>query len=479
MPSNRCKRIKSFNRFLFLLIFLTIAGVLSGQNRIEWEAVEGAEYYLIEFRKNGALFLETRSEQPSLPLFLSPGDYEFQVKVINAFGKTSSQSEWSPLKISAPATPFIIDLFPREIHEGGKSTFTSRVSGLIISQEESTAFILENDEGKQVDLEIAAPPAGTDQGSSWEQITLELSRKAPETGSWTLIMTNPDGRESRMNNALSVLERMRPKIRKVNPKEMASGNNSNVFTIEINGMEEGALIEINGPSIIPATLLKISEDGVLEYSLNLENAEPGWYALVVTNPSEGFDVKERAFEILPPPPSPEEAAAATALEIDKKDPRPIPDYPRSIFGGWHFDFPLNTAGESYDNSYAGFTLGYSQNFSNDLIRRIPGFNGLSWDITYSYTNNVSFFPLMIIHLNRSDFLLGLNYVTPFNFPVNLLLKASLGMGFSIYTSPEHDRDEWLGSFSLRDLDSLDFITRFGAGARFDINPRWYINLSCD
>jgi hypothetical protein len=125
------------------------------------------------------------------------------------------------------------------------------------------------------------------------------------------------------------------------------------------------------------------------------------------------------------------------------------------------------------------SLSYSRDFSNDLIRRIPGFKGLSWDITYSYTNTVTTFPLMIIHLNRSDFLLGLTYVTPFDFPVNLLLRASLGLGFSIYTSPEYSRNEGLGPFSLEELDSLDFISRFGAGLQFDINPRWYINLGCD
>ena len=170
---------------------------------------------------------------------------------------------------------------------------------------------------------------------------------------------------------------------------------------------------------------------------------------------------------------------AETLEIDKKEPRPRPDYPHSIFGGWHFTFPLGASTEYYNNDYAGFTFGYAQDFSNDLVRRIPGFDGLSWNITYSYSHIKTTFPLTDINLNRSEFLLGLNYVTPFNFPVNLLLKAGVGMGFSIYTSTEHNRDEWLGSFSLRDLDSLDFLTRFGIGARFDIGSRWYINLSCD
>ena len=480
MPNRKCDRIPGFPCFFFLLTFFIAAAGLQAQDRIEWEAVEGAQYYRIEFRRDGTLVLETRSEEPSLPLFLPAGIYEFQVTVINSFGKTATQSDWSPLKISAPITPFIIDFSPREIHEGGESTFSSRISGFVQGPELSSTFALEDSEGNQIELDFQNPGLlPEEKNNNWNQITLELGRKAPGTGSWALILTNPDGRESRMDNALTVLERLRPKIRKISPKEMEAGSNSSITMVEITGMEDGAVIEINGPSDIPATLLKKNEDGVLEYSLNLENTVPGWYSMVVTNPSGGFDVREKAFEVLPPPPTPEEIAAATALDIDKKEPRPIPEYPDSFVFGWHFAFPMGSSKEYYENSYAGFSLAYSRNFSNDLIRRIPVFNELSWDITYSYTNIETTFPITIIHLNRSNFILGLSYVTPFNFPVNLLLKAGLGMGFSIYTSPEHDRDEWLGPFSLRDLDSLDFISRFGAGVRYDINPRWYINLSCD
>ena len=123
MPSNGCRKTGSFYRFFFLLTFLSAAAGLPAQNRIEWEAVQGARYYSIEFTQNGELVLETRSEEPSLPLFLPAGNYEFRVKVINSFGKIASESEWSPLKVTTPATPFIIDFSPREIHEGGDNIF--------------------------------------------------------------------------------------------------------------------------------------------------------------------------------------------------------------------------------------------------------------------------------------------------------------------------------------------------------------------
>jgi len=480
MPSKECRKIRSFYRFFFLLTFLSATAGLPAQSRIEWEAVQGARYYSIEFTQNGELVLETRSEEPSLPLFLPAGDYEFKVKVINAFGKVASESQWSPLKVTTPATPFIIDFSPREIHDGGDNIFRSRVSGFIQNPEGSTTFNLENEEGKQINLEVL-DAGGEAYGSddNWEKVTLDPGRKSPAPGTWALIMTNPDGRENRMEAALTVLERLRPKIRKITPGKIEAGSNSNIISMEISGMEQGAVIDINGPAEIPMTLLKRDGEGNLEYSLNLEDTPEGWYSLVVTNPSGGFDVREKAIEILPVPPTPEEIAEASALEVDKKEPRAIPDYPGSIILGWHSAFPMKASDEYYSDSYSGFSLSYSRDFSNDLIRRIPGFKGLSWDVTYSYTNILTTFPLTDINLNRSDFLLGLSYITPFDFPVNLLLRASLGMSFSIYTSSEYDRDEWLGSFKLNEMDSLDFISRFGAGLHFDISSRLYMNLSCD
>ena len=479
MPSNGCKN-RGLPFFLFLLTLLSAAALLPAQEKIEWEAVEGADHYSIEFRQNGELVLETRSNKPSLPLFLPAGNYEFRVKVINTFGKIASESEWSPLKITAPSIPFIIDFSPREIHDGSEYSFKSRVSGLVLNAEGSSSFILENQDGKQIKLEITDNGSSEEnQGENWKQLTLEPERKKPAPGSWTLIMTNPDGRENRMENALNVLEKLRPRIRKIDPDKIPAGKNSNIVVLQISGMEKNAVIRINGPSEIPTTLIDDDGEGNLEYSLNLENAETGWYSLTVTNPSGGYVIKEKAIEVLPEPPTPEEIAAATALKIDKKEPRPLPEYPHSIFGGWHFSFPLSSSKEYYNDSYIGFSIGYSKNFSNDLIRRIPGFNGLSWEILFSYSNVKTTYPLTEINLNHSDFLLGLKYVTPFNFPLNLLIRASLGMGFSTYTSPGHERDEWLGSFTLRELDSLDFINRFAAGIQFTISPRWYINLSCD
>lgn len=457
-----------------------VAAALPAQEKIEWEPVDGADHYRIEIRQNGELVLETRSDESHLPLFLPPGIYDFQVKVINTFGKTASAGEWSPLKITTAVIPFIIDFQPKEIHEGSDHSFRARVSGLVSIAEESTQFILEDAEGKQIQLESEPSALQLEtQSGNWDEVILTTRRNNPGQGPWTLVMTNPDGRENRMDSALIVLNRLRPRIRKFSPKEIPAGEIHNMAVLEIAGMETGAIVELTGPSDFQSTLLKDTNDGILEYSLNLQDAETGWYSVRVTNPSGGSDFKEKAFKILPAPPTPEEIAAANALKIDDREPRPIPEFPRSLFGGWNFIFPTASTSEYFKNSYAGFSMGFSRNFNNKLIRRIPGLNGLAWEITFIYSYNKTTFPLIDINLNRYNFILGVSYVTPFDFPLNLLLRVGSGMGFSIYTSPEHSRDELLGTFRLKDLDSLDFVARFGIGARFDISTRWYVDLSCD
>lgn len=484
--------IKGFRKgkassLLILLFFCLSAGTgLWAEDRIEWQAVEGADHYIIEIRQNNNLVLETRSDNPWMPLFLPPGEYLFQVKVINTFGKTASASEWSPLRITAPVVPFIIDIQPRRVPEGAESTFRVRASGLVAAESEtgSTEFFLENIEGNQIPLKTVEVLINDeiDQGKAegaWDELVLKTDRREPDPGNWSLIMANPDGKQSRIDSVILVTTRYRPKIRKFTPDKIATGETNNIAMLEIDGMEEGAVIEFSGPSVFPTTMLNKDDEGILEYNFNLQTAVPGLYTVIVTNPSGGFDVKEKAFEIVPSPPSAEELAAANAYEIDKREIIPLAEYPNSLRTGWGFSFPVGEASEYFYNDYIEFSFAYSRKISNELIRRLPGFKGMAWDLTFTYGREETTFPIVNINRNQYNILLGLEYVTPFNFPLNLLLRTGAGMGFSIYNSPDYSRDEWIGSFQLEELDTIDFVLRFGAGARVDIGKRWYIDLSCD
>ena len=466
---------------IFLLVLLTswgAAGSIHAQDRIQWEPVDGANHYRIEIVRDGELVLETRSDEPGLPLFLPPGNYEFRVDVINTFGKVAATGEWSPLRILAPVVPFLIDIQPREIHEGSSDAFLLRVSG----HRDGSTYQLEGPEGQVIELSADTLGDGSLEGnddSPWREIILEVGRREPGKGSWNLTMTNPDGRVSRMDNAVTVLERLRPRIGKFDPREIPAGEVHNPAALEISGLEENALVEFFGPSDIKPTLLSKNGEGQMEYSLNLKDVEPGWYGVRVTNPSGGSDEDEKLFQVTPRPLSEEELAAMNALEIDKREPRPIGEHPHSVSGGWKTAFTLGATADYYRPSWVGFTLNYSQEFHNSLVRRIPILDGLGWEASYAITRHPTNYPLYQINLVRTDILLGARYVTPFDFPVNLLLRASAGIGLSRYKSPELNRDEDMGSGPLRDLDSMDFVSRYGVGARIDINPRWFIDAACD
>jgi hypothetical protein len=78
----------------------------------------------------------------------------------------------------------------------------------------------------------------------------------------------------------------------------------------------------------------------------------------------------------------------------------------------------------------GFHLNYSQEFHNSLVRRIPILDGLGWEASYAITRHPTDYPLYRINLVRTDILLGVRYATPFDLPVNFLLRASAGIGLS-------------------------------------------------
>ena len=468
---------------LFLLLWAALtAAAVGAQDRIEWEPVDGADHYRVEIRRNGELVLETRSEEAGLPLFLPAGDYEFRVKVINAFDKVASESEWSELRIRAVDVPFIIDLIPAEIHEGERPVFRARVSGYIAG-ETGSEFRLENGEGDTISLSVETrteqtPSDGAD--APWTEVTLDAGRRYPGEGAWLLVMTNPDGRENLMDPALTVLEKLRPRIRRVTPDEIPAGLQHNTLIVDVDGLEEGALVEFEGPSNISAQLLNKKEKGTLEYSINLQNAEPGWYSVSVTNPSGGEDSKEKAIEVLPRPPTEEELRAAAALKIDENQLRALPEHPHAFMLGWNMSFALAEATRYFANDFIGLSVGFSQEFHNDLIRRIPWLDGLGWYAGMVYSRHRTGYPLFDIYCHRVTFEAGVSYVTPFDFPLNLLVRTGAGPALSVYTSPEYDRDEWIfGYYRLKELDSLDFIARFGLGGRYEISPRWFVDLTVD
>ncbi len=463
-------------RFSCMVLFsMMILAELHAVNHIEWEPVDGADYYQIVFRQNGEQVFVTRSDAARLPVFLSPGKYEFRVDVIDLFGNIAVSSKWNPLTILLAEQPFIIDNTPDTLFADEKVFLKTRVSGFMSGEKESTRFHIEDDQGTILPLEIVAAEEQAEGSERWTSVSLASARRKPSEGSWNLIMTNPPGSTYRMDEAFVVKRRHKPHITRLSPNALQGGKKYNRITIKATGLEENAEVYFDGPSEIEMTFLEKPDEYSLTYSLDLTQAAYGWYSVAVRNPSGKSDRKHSAFRVQPP-----SIDDYKELDIDKKNPKPLPKYPRSLNMGYMISIPIGESRTYFDNGLLGFKFGYYQNFFNNLIRKIPVLRDMGWGIGFllSTTQRLQ---LSISNVTAYQFilLLGIHYLTPFDFPLNMLLHTAVGVSYSLYNSPDVSRQANIGEISLESMDSIDLVWRIGIGLRIDFTPRIFSILSLD
>ena len=454
-----------------LLMVQAAAGYLFAVDPIVWEPVRGADHYRVEIRRGGELVMETPSDTPSLPAFLPAGLYEIRVHVINPFGGIASSSEWSELVVSAPAVPFIVDFAPKEIHGGysGKTyDFLSHVIGFAPGEDDETpVFFLENSSGKRAALEARKTNVQSDGEFSGTAIELNLAGSKLDAGEWALIMSDGPEREVRLEGALRVRRALKPRIRTVEPREAVSGGKSlTPVTLQVEGAENGAEVLFEGPSVIRANPLSVSEGRIL-CSLDLADAEPGWYAVSLENPSGSSAVRKRAFRVL-------EDRTETFTESPAED-----EYSRNLLAGYALSLAPGDSRRYFDNGFLGFNLGFAADFHGGVIRRTPALSRLGWEISLSGASNRATYPVVELDAFLIDLTFGLRYITPFDFPFNVLIRTAGGIGSSLHSSANPDRDTDIGGFTIRELDSLDFTLRFGAGIRWDATSRFFVDFTVE
>lgn len=456
---------------VLLLMVQAASGYLFAADPIVWEPVRGADHYRVEIRREGELVLETPSDTPSLPAFLPAGLYEIRVHVMNPFGGIASSSEWSELVVSAAAVPFIADFAPKEIYEGysGKTyDFLSHVIGFSPGEDnEAPAFFLENSEGKRAALEARETDVQSDGEFSGTAIELNLAGSKLDAGEWTLVMSAGPEREVRLEGALRVRRMLKPRIRAVEPREAASGGESlTPVTLQVEGIENGAEVLFEGPSVIRANPLSIG-DGRILYSLDLADAEPGWYAVSLENPSGSSAVRKRAFRVL-------EERTDTFTESSADG-----EYSRSLLAGYALSLVPGDSRRYFNNGFLGFNLGFAADFHGDVIRRTPALSRLGWEISLSGASNRAAYPVVELDALLINLTFGLRYITPFDFPFNALIRTAGGIGISLHSSANLDRDTDIGGFTIKELDSADFVLRFGAGMRWNATSRFFVDFTVD
>ena len=363
------------HNLLILLILLTSGATAFGQDdttmgtnegsvTIEWESLEAL--YRIEVRRDDQVFINTEQTESELKLNLAPGFYEYRIHVLNPFGKEVSASEWLPLKVESSRVPYFRVRTPLVIWEGD-----TEIEMIVESSNlrEGTVFHLSNGERW-------IPAEWQVDGNLY---TVRLSETALEPGSWDLEAADPSGMTFVHPEALIVRPTRSPDVKRLDTQEVPP---EGLVPIEITGeaFDPEMTVRFEGPGgDLPVVAVEIIEGSRALVYLDMNEAQPGDYTLIVSNPSGDETREENAITVTDP----------EIEEIIKKQPRfefQIGYAPTFIFVQEDKDLPVYLG---FD--FAGiFHSGWKKPFFRGLGVEARAFVGLSGpnDLDNFYINGI-------------------------------------------------------------------------------------------
>ena len=435
-------------RIILPLLLLLLPLALFGQDgekkekKLEWQAVEGASFYLVEIKTEGVILYSLKTEEPFLPLFLTPGEYKVRISVFNKFEKLSSRSDWAPLTVFPSPQPLIEDYSP--------SFFFDDETELIITIEgkdfdEACLFNLVNGSDLIEGRELSRSRNG-------ENISCEVSFSGallPEIGIWDLSVKNPSGRSFSLESVIRSIPRSRPEIDSIKPDTIYKGENPGKISLKGKNFSSRADLSFEGPSEAVYRYPEIYYGADISFYLDPETMEEGTYTVSVVNEgglsSEpiGFTLTHR-----------EESLEERIKKRREKTP---------LFLGldYHASFPMNREAEIFKNSPLGFSLRFRKKFINTGIYRLPVLRqcGLASGLHYTWYSDA-----IADYLTLSRFQLdgGIYYLSDWDFPVNLYVSLGFGASYSLYFFKD-DRIE----------HSLDFSDRIETGIQYKRNSLVY------
>lgn len=186
-------------KFLFLAatLFVQIFCAFSQENqgekklfeqKIQWEKDENAFGYNVEIRelKTGKKY-NFETEENFLNLNLSAGLYEYQVTVLNPFGRAQSQTEWNPLEILQAKTPEFVKIPEKVVVPSAKSEKFSIETEMDNVNEDTSVFLVNEKTQQKIEgtLVVKKSVDGTKHAAA------EFPKV--EGGEWKLCAENPFG----------------------------------------------------------------------------------------------------------------------------------------------------------------------------------------------------------------------------------------------------------------------------------------------
>ena len=274
----------------------TTLGTNEGPVTIEWESLDAS--YRIEVRRDGQVFIDTEQTESEIKLNLAPGFYEYRIHVLNPFGKEVSASEWLPLNVRSSRIPYFRVRTPLIIWEGDTG-----IEMIVESSNLREGTIFQLSRG---DRRISAEWQGD--GNFY---TVLLSESDIEPGSWDLEAADPSGETFVHPEALIVRPTRSPNIQYLDTQEIPP---EGLVPIEITGeaFDSEMSVRFEGPAgELPVTAVEIIEGNRALVYLDMNEAQPGDYTLIVSNPAGDETRWDKAIIVTEP----------IIEEIIKKQPR--------------------------------------------------------------------------------------------------------------------------------------------------------------
>lgn len=132
----------------------------------------------------------------------------------------------------------------------------------------------------------------------------------------------------------------------------------------------------------------------------------------------------------------------------KRTPEQLVNIRGACWRGYALSLVPRDSREYFNDGFLAFNPGFSADFRNAAIRRSPALRGLGWEVILSRSSSTATYRAVRLDVLQIHLTFGLRYLTPFNFPLNFLIRAAGGIGFSLHSSANARHDTDIGGFTI-------------------------------
>lgn len=406
----------NLQEILFFWFILVLPFSLFGkeEKRVEWEAVAGASYYLVDIRTEGEIIHSLKTANNWLPLFLNRGNYQIRVAVYNKFDKLASVSEWSDLTIYPSVQPSITSLSPSRAVIPLEELSMEVTGNNIDSQ---AVFIL-----SQRDLALEGEVMSFEERGDQNLLEVTFDGTSLVKGDYDLTVTNPSGKKHEKIGGLTLIEGVKPVITSLDPFDVYHGINNGPLTMGGQNFTPDSQVLIDGEVRREASHVEVFLDREITFLLDAHSLEPGAYWLTVRN---GTGLISNPYQL-----------KLEEKELSKEEKIRRERMKENLQIGLLYSptLPMTENQVLYENSYLGLGLTLRTQFNNPGIYSIPILRngGVCLSVDYTYLSS----PIKGEYRQHAYALGGgLFFLTHSDLPLNLYASVTMGAVHSLI-SPE-------------------------------------------